>query len=980
MAALMILGAVAGIGKYMSSIEPPEKTVTQSEWNAPHYESIYEARTVEPARQTLQQESAMRMEDAQRPDSRFVLPHSSLFEDQKALARSNMIPFHRGMQSKQNMDMGRAGHMFEQNIGVTPAVMAQKMETGSFFSTTDRQVAPGSDPTQERDMDRLRDLQSRLRHTETLAEPERVAPGLQRVSQSDPNVKYDTQATGGRHEVYRPPVQQPHKTTLKERPLIEGRMNHGKYGSERGLVGDMPNRRPPRFRAQSEDDVVANRSAMTKTAYQSDQARTQMTQREAKFREYDEYDLHGAAKAAGFGKPSMPGEHTANNRFERDMGDHQETGQRRTDHAQDRRDTEFHLPNTKFVEVSYVPQAFRNRQAPVRPTQQRDMKQALDATGMGFVGKHRTKHRVHDPNDVPDATIKEGLLGEHERMMSTTRTKARVYDPNDVPDATLKDALLGEYELQVSSQHRKHRVHDPDDAPSATLKQGLLGEHELQLSSQYRKHRVHDPDDLPSVTLKEGLLGEHELQFASGYRKHRVHDPDDAPSATLKQGLLGEHELQLSAQYRKHRVHDPEDTPSASLKQGLLGEHELQLSSQHRKHRVRDPDDLPSVTLKEGLLGEHELHLSSQHRKHRVRDPDDLPSATLKEGLLGEHELQFASGYRKHRVHDPDDAPSATLKEGLLGEHELHLSSQHRKHRVHDPDDAPSATLKQGLLGEHELQVSSQYRKHRVHDPNDIADTTMRQTTSGEWQAQVDTTHRKHRVHDPRDRPDTTLKDSMLHEVRAGAGGVGRSISKLPVYDPDDVLRATGKETLDDLPVTNAVGQSKGNVFRGSEQLLKSHDRVSGSYVGQAGKNRGSGYLTAKWQVRFTPKAEQLRSHTGGLKGPSRSTRARSAVYQMDTSGGKEKTLVRYAPTPTGLKSFVGKDHKYGDLIQQLSAERRQNVDVPAYQMPNSIRSVLHEPPIPVSKSLLPERADDFQRHINPFMPRNDLVIVSQVY
>ena len=190
---------------------------------------------------------------------------------------------------------------------------------------------------------------------------------------------------------------------------------------------------------------------------------------------------------------------------------------------------------------------------------------------------------MHDPEDVPRTTLKEGLAEEEPERVNLRGAgprRLRVYDPEDVPRTTLKEGLAEEEPERVNLRGAgpgRLRVHDPEDVPRTTLKQGLAEEEPERVNLRGAgpgRLRVYDPEDVPRTTLKETALQEdaHCGNVQRSQRQGPVAPDEDDPSrrVPLRVLALEPDGGSLAVSVPRATVHDPEDVARTTIKEAAI--------------------------------------------------------------------------------------------------------------------------------------------------------------------------------------------------------------------------------------------------------------------------------------------------------------------------------------------------------------------------------------------------------------------------
>lgn len=581
------------------------------------------------------------------------------------------------------------------------------------------------------------------------------------------------------------------------------------------------------------------------------------------------------------------------------------------------------------------------------------------------------KKSIVSTQDPLDATLRDVMAqagGETAGAMRV-QSKSLAYDPNDVPDATTRETTSGPMQLVHGANQQRGLAYDPNHTPDATLKDSTTGQWQLIHGSTQQKSVAFDPSQRPDTTLKDSTTGEWQMVHGANQQKGLAYDPNQRPDATLKESTTGQWQLIHGSTQQKSVTYDPHQRPDATLKDSTTGEWQLVHGANQHMGLAYDPHQRPDTTLKDSTTGEWQLvHGASQH-KGLAYDPNNRPDATLKDSTTGQWQLVHGSTQHKSLAYDFQQRPDATLKDSTTGEWERVNGATRTKSLAYDPNQRPDTTLRESVLHETSGVVQGQQRGV-VYDPNERPRDTQRQDT-GPLERAVSTVRTRGIAYDPNDRPATTLKEGTAVEYERIASGVR---TKGIVHDPNDMPRETLRYS-DEMEHIGASGQQRGTVWRGADGLAKPTDRVTAEHVGHAARNRGAGYVSTKWLAKQTNKVDSV-SHFGTrMSSVSGQNATRSSIFQYDASGAKEKTLFRYAPTPSGLKTYQGKDERYGSVLQKMSELRRVQQDTTNVEMVRATRIPVQMIQAPcVTERPAVEHRDDFAKQFIP-MPRNNMVI-----
>lgn len=204
------------------------------------------------------------------------------------------------------------------------------------------------------------------------------------------------------------------------------------------------------------------------------------------------------------------------------------------------------------------------------------------------------------------------------------------------------------------------------------------------------------------------------------------------------------------------------------------------------------------------------------------------------------------------------------------------------------------------------------------------------------------------------------------------------AVNALPV-DPEDQFEPTIRETLPGPEVGAAHTEVNKSIVWDPEHLLKDKQVTQVvDYTANAKFNKGSGYLSAQWQLRSVQGLEEQTPGWFGAGGAFKEVSAQRGALFHAKDASKEITLVQREPTEEGAKQFSGKDGRYGDLIQKLTVQKRVNAGE-HHWAPNAQAVAQTSQQMPIGETTrekipaLPEQGDDFDRIMEIPLPQNDL-------
>jgi len=286
----------------------------------------------------------------------------------------------------------------------------------------------------------------------------------------------------------------------------------------------------------------------------------------------------------------------------------------------------------------------------------------------------------------------------------------------------------------------------------------------------------------------------------TGSTKNQVYDPNDVARTTIKETTVdNDHAGNFDSVVRKNQVYDPNDVARTTIKETTIdNDHAGNFDSVVRKNQVYDPNDVARTTIKETTIdNDHAGNFDSVVRKNQVYDPNDVARTTIKETTINnDHAGNFDSVVRKNQVYDPNDVARTTIKETTINnDHTGNFDSVVRKNQVYDPNDVARTTIKETTIdNDHTGNFGSATKKPTVYDPDDIARTTVKETTIDNTHiGNINTQETGNGYLTSNYEAMTTLRET-LENINTNRN-CNINVKKLIVYDPDEVLRTTVKET-----------------------------------------------------------------------------------------------------------------------------------------------------------------------------------------
>lgn len=371
------------------------------------------------------------------------------------------------------------------------------------------------------------------------------------------------------------------------------------------------------------------------------------------------------------------------------------------------------------------------------------------------------------------------------------------------------------------------------------------------------------------------------------------------------------------------------------------------------------------------------LYLEDQHgvgqtAKATARRPEQLslddfigskwaqPRPVMEDRLANPHN---ALGGSAAPVYDPDDVYATTTREVTSDVSHLTVAggagfkpSQGQVKVHHAPDDVPEQTARAVDAERFEsaqsgAAVRQPVNRRTVKDPNDRPvntdrghsdiDPLLNAMARGPSGNQVNEYEQREFARTRRDQVEATVQEAvggsaMPYPVFKGRGGVSM---KGPVKDPEDIPAFKNQDgTVDgrDYAVTGAGDQVRKSMAhdRSVKTWVKPRQAVQVEYQGGARQDRGSGYMAAKWEQRYTQRQNMTKFlfKPAGAGEGQRVSAARGAHYQMDQCARKEALLKTQAPTLSGPSMGLGANQSHRMSVNQSLHRNSVRANVPARQ------------------------------------------------
>jgi hypothetical protein len=342
----------------------------------------------------------------------------------------------------------------------------------------------------------------------------------------------------------------------------------------------------------------------------------------------------------------------------------------------------------------------------------------------------------------------------------------------------------------------------------------------------------------------------------------------------------------------------------------------LNVQSINKKLKVYDPNCVLKTTIKEtNILNESSGFLKGPNSKLQVYDPDDVARTTIKETNIinnNSGNMQVV-GPNKLQTYDPNDVARTTIKEtNIINNNSGNMQVVGpNKLQTYDPNDVARTTIKETNIinnNSGNMQVVGP-NKLQTYDPNDVARTTIKETNilnnnSGNMQVVGPS---KLQTYDPNDVARTTIKETNI--LNDHLGGVNREKINGGYMTNKQYAPTTLRETLENINtnINCQVSVKKSKVYDPDQHLKTTtkqttlYSNVVGNVSGGSNTTGGCGYLTNKKEARNTNRQYSHQEYMG--TGNSSYKKDMENKYKnMRVNESKQSTLVSRKPTKQSVK------------------------------------------------------------------------------
>jgi hypothetical protein len=409
------------------------------------------------------------------------------------------------------------------------------------------------------------------------------------------------------------------------------------------------------------------------------------------------------------------------------------------------------------------------------------------------------------------------------------------------------------------------------------------------------------------------------LSNAASFVKAMVAPVTDLMRTTRKENVIGNPRLagNMGGNIKKQPVYDPNDVAKTTLKETNIHDTRTGGMSGTSRHAatVYDPNDVARTTIKETNI--HDARTGNLHgpRKLATYDPNDIARTTLKETNIHDTRTGNINDRTRHAatVYDPNDVARTTLKETNIHDVRTGNINDLSRHALpaYDPNDIARTTIKETNVHDSRSgNMGMHITKLPAYDPNDVAKTTTKETNIHDARTGNMSSHTSRAGVLPQpDDAKTTVRETLDDEDTA-VNLAGRV--KATVYDPNDVLRVTIKETnIDHTRQGNVTGVDTKGGYTTNPADAPNTNRQFTSDVEYSGVAEGPGEGGYKVTPTVAPATQRHElsdtEYAGVADSRHKAPTSYENAYNATTDEFKEKVAEGRQPTLSGAKQSVGK-------------------------------------------------------------------------
>jgi hypothetical protein len=417
---------------------------------------------------------------------------------------------------------------------------------------------------------------SREKRNELPFQQVKVTPGL--------DIGYNSVGKHGFHDQYN--YQQMYKNVDELRTLNNPKISYGSYvgpgkkGDKGQIIGQVFQRKTPKFRERGAKDMVRGRSYIN-----GSQVR-------------DNYDPKNIATVNRGVKENMKIGHAKNDidkatpsKF---RGNYRESRKENFENDYSR--------NVKHVEKSNG--QGHNNQSYVTDMTKRNIHSQYDRTG--HVSGNKQSQKTIDYNDTPDVT-KRNIHSQYDRtgQVSGNKQSQKTIDYNDTPDITKRN-IHSQYDRtgQVSGNKQSQKTIDYNDTPDIT-KRNIHSQYDRtgQVSGNKQSQRTIDYNDTPDIT-KRNIHNQYDRtgHVSGNKQSQRTIDYNDTPDIT-KRNIHSQYDRtgHVSGNKQSQRTIDYNDTPDIT-KRNIHEKYDraghISGNQNRQEQKTIDWDDIPDLTMR----------------------------------------------------------------------------------------------------------------------------------------------------------------------------------------------------------------------------------------------------------------------------------------------------------------------------------------------------------------------------------------------
>jgi len=730
-------------------------------------------------------------------------------------------------------------------------------------------------------------IPGRERRNEMLHQPVRITPGL--------NLGYNDISHQGFNSEFRPMPKNVDQLRTANNPKIEyGRpIIPGKKGERRAVISKPTKNKPPRVKEMDPKDMLKSlgylRAPTVHGKFDAPATNRQQTST----------SWVGPVEATKKGEVIESKYNVPNRQSFLSDGPRNVTGIERTKNTTATANT-YHVSGTNRMTTSGL-------------------------NWVGGAGPEFKKGTTHNPNDVPDATMRN--LTEKLNWIygaGTEYKKGIAYNPNDIPNTTLRNTTENRSWINgAGPEYKKGMAYNPADIPDPTIRNTTEKFNWVNgPGTEYKKGMAYNPNDVPDPTLRN-LIDKISWLNPAGteWKKEMTVNFDDIPDPTLR-NINGKRTWINGAgtEWKMGQAYNMKDVPDATLRNTTEKKTWINGASPEWKMGQTYTNDVPDATLRNTTERKTWINAASPEWKIAQTYINDTPEATLRNTTENMTWINGASPeWKMGQAYNMNDIPEATLRNTTENNVWINGISPEWKMGQAYINDAPNSTLRNTTEKNSWINgAGTQWHKGQAYI-NDTPNSTLRNTTENTaWINGAGTQWHKGQAY-INDSPDSTLRNTTENTTWINGAGTQWHKGQAYINDaPDSTLRNT---TENNRWINGAkTGWNKGTAFNVNDipdptlrNLIEKN-----TYVNPIGGENQRGAYQVAAQTTIAPTTlRQLTQHKTIL-GP---------MTPVDNERGGYQVAVQTTVAPTTLRQLIQNKTYQGPAILHEGTKQRGRND-----------------------------------------------------